>query len=262
VIFVAIVAPFVARREHGTIQPSMTVRTRVWSVGKLFLLAGALTATYVIFAAVAMRVALRTREVDVPNLIGQTVNAATEQVAAVGLSLRVDQNPRPDARVPAGRIMQQDPPAGVEARRQRSVRVWLSAGARTTTVPPLVGEAERTARLRLDQDGLVLGAVSEFRSPDYPADSIVAQDPPASSRSGTVSVLVNRGEQTASYVMPDLIGVNGDRAADVLREQGFRVAVVGTMLYPGVAAGIVLRQSPQAGFQVAPGEPISIEVSR
>jgi beta-lactam-binding protein with PASTA domain len=40
------------------------------------------------------------------------------------------------------------------------------------------------------------------------------------------------------------------------------VAVVGSTPYPGVAAGIVLRQSPQAGFQIAPGEPISIEVSR
>ena len=33
--------------------------------------------------------------------------------------------------------------------------------------------------------------------------------------------------------MPDLIGVNGDRAADVLRGRGFRVAVVGSKPYPG-----------------------------
>jgi beta-lactam-binding protein with PASTA domain len=90
----------------------------------------------------------------------------------------------------------------------------------------------------------------------------VAQDPAAKEPAARVALLVNRGERATSFVMPDLIGVNGDRAADVLREQGFRVAVVGTMLYPGVAAGIVLRQNPQAGFQVAPGEPISIEVSR
>ena len=62
--------------------------------------------------------------------------------------------------------------------------------------------------------------------------------------------------------MPDLIGVNGDRAAEILRGRGFRVAVVGSNPYPGVAAGIVLRQSPQGGFQIAPGEPISLEVSR
>ena len=62
--------------------------------------------------------------------------------------------------------------------------------------------------------------------------------------------------------MPDLIGVNGDRAADILRGRGFRVAVVGSNPYPGVAAGVVIRQSPQAGFQIGPGEPISLEVSR
>ncbi len=77
-----------------------------------------------------------------------------------------------------------------------------------------------------------------------------------------MSLLVNRGERGATYLMPDLIGVNGDRAADVLRSKGFRVAVVGRQPYPGVPAGVVLRQSPLAGFQVAPGEPISLEVSR
>ena len=79
---------------------------------------------------------------------------------------------------------------------------------------------------------------------------------------GQVALLVNRGDRGASYVMPDLIGVNGERAADILRNRGFRVAVVGSQPYPGVAPGIVIRQSPQAGFQIGPGEPISLEVSR
>jgi beta-lactam-binding protein with PASTA domain len=48
----------------------------------------------------------------------------------------------------------------------------------------------------------------------------------------------------------------------VLRSRGFRVAVVGDQPYPGVPAGVVLRQQPQAGFQISPGEPISLEVSR
>ena len=32
--------------------------------------------------------------------------------------------------------------------------------------------------------------------------------------------------------------------------------------YPGIGAGYVLRQTPQAGFQITPGEPVSLEVSR
>ena len=77
-----------------------------------------------------------------------------------------------------------------------------------------------------------------------------------------LALLVNRGEHGVTYVMPDLIGVNGDRAADLLRTRGFRVSVVGDHPYPGSPAGIVLRQSPQGGFQIGLSDPISLEVSR
>ncbi len=240
----------------------MPLTTRVWSAGKLLLLAGALTATYVIFAAAAMRIALRSREVQVPNFVNHTANEATALAGSVGLSVRVDDTRRPDLRVAAGLVLAQDPAAGSTARQQRSIRIWLSAGQRSATVPPLVGETERTAQLRLAQDGLTLTGVSEIRSQTFAPDVVVAQTPPAKAAGGRVALLVNRGERGASYVMPDLIGANGDRAAEILRDHGFRVAVVGSTPYPGVAAGIVIRQSPQGGFQVGPGEPIALEVSR
>ena len=101
---------------------------------------------------------------------------------------------RPDPKVAADRIMLQDPPAGAAARLQRSIRVWLSAGPRTTTVPALIGQTERTARIRMEQDGVELGSVSEFRSPDYPADAVVSQDPPPEAKAPKVSLLLNRGE--------------------------------------------------------------------
>ena len=82
----------------------------------------------------------------------------------------------------------------------------------------------------------------------------MAQTPPPKTSAVQISLLVNRGESGVTFVMPDLIGVNGDRSADLLRARGFRVAVVGDHPYPGVPAGVVLRQNPQAGFQISPGE--------
>jgi eukaryotic-like serine/threonine-protein kinase len=240
----------------------MPLKTRVWSAGKLLILCGGLLLTYVLFAAASMRVALKTREVIVPQLTGMTVNDASAALAEAGLSLKVEEGRRVDAKVPAGQILAQEPVSGQRTRRQRSIRVWISAGPRSTIVPALVGESERTAQLRVTQQGFAVGPAAEIRSADYAAGSVVAQNPPAKSKSDTISLLVNRGERGATYVMPDIIGVNGDRAADLLRVRGFRVAVVGDHPYPGVPGGVVLRQSPQAGFQIAPGEPISIEVSR
>jgi serine/threonine-protein kinase len=240
----------------------MALTTRVWGAGKLVLLGGALVATYLLFAAASMRIAIRTREVTVPDFTNRTANEANAIASDLGLALKVDETRRPDAKIAAGRVLGQDLPPGSTARRQRTLRVWLSAGQRATTMPPLVGETERAAQLRLSQDGLSLAAVSEIRSNDLPSDVVAAQNPPPKAAAGQVALLVNRGERGVSYVMPDLIGVNGDRAADILRNRGFRVAVVGTAPYPGVAAGIVIRQSPQGGFQIGPGEPISLEVSR
>jgi len=240
----------------------MPFRNRMWSAGRLFAIAACLVATYVLFAVTAMRVALRVREVPVPELRNHTVAEATAQLQDAGLALTVDQSGRLDPKIPAGRIALQDPAAGAVTRRQRSVRVWMSQGPRITIIPALTGESERAAQLRLQQDGLAVTSLAEVRSSDFPSGTIIAQDPPASARGTEVALLVNRGERSHNYVMPDLIGVAGSRAVDLLRARGFRVTIVGELPYPGAPAGIVLRQFPAAGFQIAAGDPISLEVSR
>jgi eukaryotic-like serine/threonine-protein kinase len=240
----------------------MALSGRVWGVGKVVILAAALVATFVVFFAAAARVALRSRDVVVPPLTGTTVNAASASLADLGLTLRLEEGRRIDPKVPEGRIVAQEPAAGSVTRRPRSVKAWLSAGARAPVVPALVGVAERSAALRLQADGLTLLRSVDVRTQDYPLDVVVAQWPPPEVKAADVVLLVNRGERGATYVMPDVIGVDGGKAAELLRGWGFRVSVVGSYPYPGVPAGIVLRQSPRSGFQVAPGEAISLEVSR
>lgn len=240
----------------------MALTTRVWSAGKLVVLAGALLLTYVIFGIVGMRLALRTREVVVPELTGRSVNEATAVLTDAGLNLKVEEGRRLDPKIPAGQIVGQEPAGGGRTRRERSVKVWVSAGPRATVVPALNGESERAARLRLQQQGLEITRVVEIRSAEFADGTIVGQYPAAESSGTQVALLVNRAERGARYVMPDLIGVDGERAAALLRSRGFRTTIVGDHPYPGVPPGVVLRQSPQAGFQIAPNEPISLEVSR
>ena len=99
----------------------MALTTRVWGAGKLLLLCGALLLTYVLFAAASMRIALRTRDVVVPPLAGRTVNEASALLADNGLSLKVEEARRPDAKVPAGQILAQEPQAGMRIRQRRAV---------------------------------------------------------------------------------------------------------------------------------------------
>jgi serine/threonine-protein kinase len=240
----------------------MPFTTRVWSAGRLFAITAALVATYFLFAITAMRVALKVREVPVPDVRNRTVAEATATLVEEGLVLNVDESGRLDPKIPAGRIALQEPVPGTITRRQRSIRVWLSQGPRITVIPSVTGETERAAQLRLEQDGLSVKSIAEVRSAEFPGGTIIAQEPPGAARGTEVALLVNRGEQSHRYVMPDLIGVAGSRAVDLLRTRGFRVTVVGELPYPGVPPGIVLRQFPSAGFQIAAGDPVSLEVSK
>jgi beta-lactam-binding protein with PASTA domain len=240
----------------------MTLGRRVFRLGRVLLVAGGLCATFVLFFVVSLRLAIRSREAPVPLLTGRSVNEASVLLDDLGLALRVEEPARADARMPAGLVLAQDPAPGMVTRRPRSVKVWLSAGPAVTVVPALVGEAERTAQLRLHGSGLVVIDVAEVRSRDYAPGTVIAQVPPPDTRAGEVAVLVNREEPSGGYVMPDLIGVDGERAAGLLRSRGFRVTVVGSQPYPGIPAGTVIRQTPAGGFQVGPSEGISLEVSR
>ena len=240
----------------------MAFRKRIFGAGKLLVIGGGLVLTYLVSAGIAMQMALRARDVPVPDLVSHTTSEASTLVAGLDLNLKVDEVRRADMKIPAGRIAGQDPAAGATSRRLRTVRIWLSSGPRETTAPGVTGESQRAAESRLAEGGFGVKAVSEIRSQDYPADAVIAQQPPPKTPAANVAILVNRRDRGATYVMPDLIGLNGDRAAEILRQRGFRAAVVGSTPYPGIAAGIVLRQNPQAGFQIEPGEAISLEVSR
>ena len=240
----------------------MARNRRIRKVGRLIVLVGALAATYGLFAVAAMRVALRAREVPVPKVVGLEFNEAGRTMDAAGLTLKVDDSRPFSDTVPEGHIATQDPAAGLVVRHGRSVRVWMSAGSRSSVVPNLVGETERSAQARSSQGGLEISVVADIRSSELPADAVIAQDPPPGSRATRVGVVINRGERAAGYVMPDLIGAAGDAALDVLRTHGLRVSVVAQQPYPGVPSGIILRQFPAAGFEVTSDQPISLEVSR
>jgi beta-lactam-binding protein with PASTA domain len=225
------------------------------------LLAGLFT-TYVVFLLASMRIAIKAREVKVPDVQGKPVEQARQTLAAVGLTVVLDPLRRADARVPANHVLSQEPAAGAVIRRQRPVRVRVSDGAQSALVPAITGESERTAQIVLTQNNVALAQTAQIQSGEYPQGVVVAQDPPAKSRASNVSLLINRGEAGVTYVMPDLIGTSGARVADILRRRLFRVSIVGEVPYPGLPAGTVVRQSPQAGFQLAPGDPITLEISR
>jgi serine/threonine-protein kinase len=226
------------------------------------LLVLALCATTALSALVTMRVALSSRAVLVPSLVGRRVTDAGALLGQQGLQLRVE-GKRHDPRVPRGRIAVQEPRAGAILKANRSVRTWLSLGPERLEVPLVEGESVRTARLMLNQAQVPLGRIVEAGSM-APEGTILLQRPPAGETDdveGGVSLLVSCGPQRYQYLMPDLIGRRAAPAIASLERAGWKPSVR-QRSYPGVAAGIILRQQPPAGHPVMLRDSVALEINQ
>jgi beta-lactam-binding protein with PASTA domain len=250
----------------------------------LVLEALALVAVALIFAFIAMRLAIHGREAVVPNLSGLSVAEADSVASRAGLRLNLE-NTFYSADVPAGRILSQDPAAGSRVRREWPVRITESLGAQSVEIPELTGQTERAATVSIRRSSLELGAVAHFA---------IAGDPDASGVDGPrVSLLVSDPDtaQPPAYAMPSLVGLSYSAASARAASMGLRLAAMTesslpaaapaaaastnpaqTTPAPSVAAptaaasastgavrsGIVIAQSPQAGRRVVQGDVVHV----
>jgi len=233
------------------------------TLAKQALLALGLLATAGVSALLTMRVVLSSDAVTVPSLLGRTVGEAGALAQRNRLSIRLEGR-RSDPTVPVGRVVAQDPAGGAPLKARRSVRVWISLGANRVPVPNVETQGVRTARITLEQAQFPVARIVEV--PDRaPEGTVLVQcPPPGLAVPGPVEagLLVSRGPGGWDYVMPDLIAQNAESVVDGLRRAGLKVTEVRYRSYPGVAPGVVLRQTPPSGHRVSSRDPISLEVSR
>jgi beta-lactam-binding protein with PASTA domain len=260
----------------------------------LVLEALALVAVALIFAFIAMRLAIHGREAVVPNLSGLSVAEADSVASRAGLRLNLE-NTFYSADVPAGRILSQDPVAGSRVRREWPVRITESLGAQSVEIPELTGQTERAATVSIRRLSLELGAVAHFAIAGDP-DVVLTQTPPANAGGvdgPRVSLLVSDPDtaQPPAYVMPSLVGLGYSTASARAASAGLHMiaatesslpaaapaatASAGpaqTTPAPSVAAptaaasastgavhsGIVVAQSPQAGRRVVQGDVVHV----
>ena len=117
-------------------------------------LSAAWSATFFVFAAIAMRVAVRALEVRVPELVGKPVEEARAVATDIGLVAARRRGPPPRSEESRPDTCSgQDPGAGRRRGGSAACAFWVSSGPRIVVAPKLVGESERAAQIRLTQEG-------------------------------------------------------------------------------------------------------------
>ena len=172
---------------------------------------------------------------------------------------------RYDANTPAGIILSQSPEAGREWKiangEKRILSIAVSLGTEKKTIPPIIGKNVRDATAVLRDMGF---AVREERVSGGTQGEVIGIMPAEGSAIAvgeTVTLTVSDGEAAKTVTVPNLTGLSHGHALIELFRYELGVDTVSEE-YSDAPQGTVIRQSPTAGSEVAPGTKLRLTISR
>src|ERR1700733_741763 len=220
-----------------------------------------LAAAAFLSAITTIRIAIRSRQVQLPNLVGKNLASAQAELTQRGIELKVAD--RIYDALPAGTVVRQSPAAGTQVKVSQYAHVVVSLGSVKASVPPIEGTSLRTARIALLQAKLQLGEVSAPYLDDTVADTVLLQEPKsgAPAASPRVDVLVPQGPRPAAMVMPYFIGSSDAETQRALNSAGIRDVKSTQVPSPQWPVGTVIEQSPAPGARLASDGQVEIKVA-
>ena len=227
-------------------------------------------------AVVKLAVSKGAQPVDVPDVVGQSRDAATTALEQAGFKAAVLEVP---SGRPAGTVVAQSPRSGEQARKGSKVQINVSAGRSTTstttkepprggttttaaaavTVPDLVGSTFADAKRQLADAGL--RADRRDVPSTEPSGTVVAQFPAAggtAKRGGSIRVNVSKGPPAKA--VPDVAGLEKRRPSRSSAPPASSSDVETQDTTDPAEDGVVLDQAPPAGEERKRGAKVTITV--
>jgi serine/threonine protein kinase len=195
--------------------------------------------------------------VEVPDVVGKQMTLAKQILE--DKKLRVNVSETYNADVPAGQVISQDPAAGSKVKEERLVTIYVSKGGEEIKMPDLVGLKKEDAEEKIKKMGLKVGKVYEKDS-DKEAGTVIQQDPNAGDKvvkGKEVDLIVSKGKKVQKVSVPNVVGMNADRARQALEAKGLHVSI--STKAGGGAPNTVISQS--ANGEVPAGSSVTLVVS-
>lgn len=197
---------------------------------------------------------------QVPDLNGLGMASAVERLSGSGLEIGpVDSLQHPS--VPAGIVIGQSPLPTQVARPDTPIRVTVSAGPQTRSIPDVRRLAEERARVVLEASGFVVTVVTA--EGEEPRGHVISMSPAQESvvsLPSQVQLVVSAGPPVVT--MPDLLMMTQVRATEVLDSLGLEVDEVEEVFRFGRDQGIVVEQDPPVDTRLERGSGVRLKVGR
>lgn len=208
--------------------------------------------------------ATRPKEVQIPNLIGKTIEEA-QQILKENKIIYIEESQEYSTEYEAGQIISQTPPF-VENRKIKEnteIKVIVSLGTETTTVPKLKGLTKTEAESAAEDAKIKLDIIEET-SKTVEAGIIIKQETAEGetvNAGDTVKVYLSVGTGIKQVAVTSVLYKTEEEAKQTLESSGLVVSVeYGEDKARG--NGVVLKQSIASGTTVDEGTKITITVNK
>ncbi len=202
-------------------------------------------------------------EVLVPDLQGKSLTECLEMLSQAKLAL-IKEGAEFNQDVPEGIVIRQAPPAGMNVKEGKVIRITISQGGEIVYVPDLKGQTVRAATISLRSLGLVLGELTKKASLKYEEGIVLGQDPAPNStieKDSSVNLLVSNGVPADGLLlMPEWVGSLAEEAKKWAVDENYGVEVIAdkTAL---ANPGYIFKQKPEADEIIKPDTKIIFYVA-
>ncbi len=193
---------------------------------------------------------------DVPNVVGQALEDAKQQIKQRNLAVG-DITRKFSDTVETGIVMNAKPEAGTSVRPDTRVDLVVSKGLPPVTVPNLVGDSTGSAQDQLGKQNLEYDQSGEEYSNKVPVGAVISQDPAAGAsvqQGSTVSVVVSLGPPLVE--VPDVVDMPLEEAIAKLEAAGFAYKTYD--LFGVSPLNRVATQDPEGGSQAPKGSVVEL----
>ncbi len=201
-----------------------------------------------------------TGSVHVPDVAGQSEQAASTTLRRVGLT--PVPTLAPSRNVAAGLVISQSPAPGTFVKKGSRVTIVVSGGAPSAALMSVEGLTPTQALAKLRAAGFQ-PATKSVASTSVPAGQVIGTEPPAGTETqlgSHVTVLVSSGP--ALVRVPDVVGQSLSEAEATLTNAGLSVGPVTKSTSATQAPGSVLSESPASGSSVQSGDRVNLTVAQ
>ena len=201
-----------------------------------------------------------TGNIAVPNVVGKSLEDATQEIESAGLAVGTVSQ-RSDDSTEEGNVISQDPTAGTKRAEGSRVNLVVSSGTSQSSVPDVTGKTADEARKILQDAGFqVQSGTAEYS--DSVAKDRVARTNPAAGQSipknSVVTYYLSLGQEGTE--VPNVIGSTEGSATTTLSNAGFNVTSE-SVYSDTVPHGQVISQTPNAGSLAKDGDTVHLVVS-